>query len=105
MGYIPGSEGYIPRFLQGTIVLGTVVAAAELDGRRDSVRGGGSVFTYPQIRKTAKERWHVWDTKCQILHFANLWIAGAKKKDGKFANAQFTNRNCGNLGHPTRERR
>ncbi len=33
---IPGSKGYIPRFLQGTIVLGTVVAAAELDGR-DSV--------------------------------------------------------------------
>ena len=27
MGYIPRSEGYIPRFLQGTIVLGTVVIA------------------------------------------------------------------------------
>jgi hypothetical protein len=25
LGYIPGSEGYIPLFLQGTIVLGTVV--------------------------------------------------------------------------------
>jgi hypothetical protein len=25
-GYIPWSEGYIPLFLQGTIVLGTVVA-------------------------------------------------------------------------------
>jgi hypothetical protein len=81
MGYIPGSEGYIPQFLQGTIVLCTVVAAAELDGR-DSVRGGGSVFTYPQIRKTAKGRWHVWDTKCQILRFTNL-IAGAKKKEWK----------------------
>ncbi len=60
-----------------------------------------SVFTYPQIRKTPKGRWHVWDTKCQILRFANLWIALApKKKDGKFANAQFTNCNCKNLGHP-----
>jgi hypothetical protein len=26
MGYIPRSEAYIPRFLQGTIVLGTVVS-------------------------------------------------------------------------------
>ncbi len=42
-----------------------------------------SVFTYPQIRKTAKGRWHVWDTKCQILRFANLWIAGAQKKGWK----------------------
>jgi hypothetical protein len=25
LGYIPRSEGYIPRFFQGTIVLGTVV--------------------------------------------------------------------------------
>ena len=25
LGYIPGSEGYIPLFFQGTIVLGTVV--------------------------------------------------------------------------------
>jgi len=27
LGYIPGSEGYIPLFLQGTIVLGTVVSS------------------------------------------------------------------------------
>ena len=26
LGYIPQSEGYTPHFLQGTIVLGTVVA-------------------------------------------------------------------------------
>ncbi len=67
------------------------LAAAELDGR-DSVRGRGSVFTYPQICKTAKGRWHVWDTKCQIFAICKLvdrWRQKKRMENSQMCNSQI----------------
>jgi hypothetical protein len=62
----------------------------------------GGVFLH--IHKFAKPQKEGGTSRTQNVRFCDLQtcgsLAGAKKKDGKFANAQFTNCNCGNLGHP-----
>ncbi len=55
------------------------------------------------IHKFAKPQKEGGTSGTQNVRFCNLRTCGSlvpKKKDGKFANAQFTNHNCGNLGHP-----
>ncbi len=61
----------------------------------------GGVFLH--IHKFAKPQKEGGTSGTQNVRFCGLQTCGSlapKKKDGKFANAQFTNRNCGNLGHP-----
>jgi hypothetical protein len=55
------------------------------------------------IHKFAKPQKEGGTSGTQNVRFCDLQTCGLlvpKKKDGKFANAQFTNCNCKNLGHP-----
>ncbi len=65
----------------------------------------GGVFLH--IHKFAKPQKEGGTSGTQNVGFCDLRTCGSlapKKKDGKFANAQFTNRNCRNLGHPNQRR-